>query len=74
MSAVGYRQIGSFLRGEDTLDNAMAEIRRATRQFVRRQANWFKMDDPAIHWVPASPRAASQLGAWLSARLNDRRV
>ena len=72
MSAVGYRQVGSFLRGEGTLDDAVAEIRRATRQFVRRQANWFKMDDPAIHWVPASPQSASEMVAWLSLRLADR--
>ncbi len=72
MSAVGYRQIGSFLRGEDTLDDAVVEIRRATRQFVRRQANWFKMGDPAIHWVRASPPAASQMAAWLRLRLDER--
>jgi tRNA dimethylallyltransferase len=65
MSAVGYRQIGMFLRGECTLDEAVRDIRRATRQFVRRQANWFKMTDPAIHWAPAVPEAAEQLAGWL---------
>jgi tRNA dimethylallyltransferase len=47
------------------LDDATREIKRATRQFVRRQANWFKMSDPAIQWVRASPEAASQMAAWL---------
>jgi tRNA dimethylallyltransferase len=65
MSAVGYRQIGAYLRGDQTLAEAVLEIRRATRQFVRRQANWFKMGDPAIHWVPAGPPAAADLAAWL---------
>jgi tRNA dimethylallyltransferase len=32
------------------LDEALAETRRLTRQFVRRQANWFKSDDPSIRW------------------------
>lgn len=68
MSAVGYRQIGSFLRGEGTLDDAVREIRRATRQFVRRQANWFKMTDPVIHWLPASPQAPRQMADRLRAR------
>ena len=25
-------------------------IKRHTRQLVRRQANWFKENDPDIHW------------------------
>ena len=53
MSALGYRQIGAYLRGEATLDEAVAQLRRDTRQFVRRQANWFKPADPAIHWFDA---------------------
>jgi len=28
-------------------------IKRLTRQFVRRQANWFKESDPHIHWFTA---------------------
>jgi len=66
MSAVGYRQIGAYLRGEGSLDDAIREIKRSTRQFVRRQANWFKMTDPAIHWVRASAGAAQQMAAWLA--------
>jgi tRNA dimethylallyltransferase len=50
MSAIGYRQIVDHLRGEISLEEAVRQIRRATRQFVRRQANWFKKDDPRIHW------------------------
>ena len=68
MSAVGYRQIGLYLRGKSSRDEAVRAIQQATRQFVRRQANWFKMDDPAIHWVRASPEAAQELAAWLRAR------
>ena len=50
MSAIGYRQIGDYLSGRGTLEEAVAEMRRLTRQFVRRQANWFKPDDPNIEW------------------------
>jgi len=53
MSAIGYRQIVNFLRGDVSEVDAVREIRRATRQFVRRQANWFKEDDPRIHWFLA---------------------
>jgi tRNA dimethylallyltransferase len=54
MSALGYRQIGQYLRGECSLAEAAQRIKRDTRVFVRRQANWFKPDDPAIRWFDAA--------------------
>ena len=65
MSAVGYRQIGGYLRGEYGLDEAARQIKRATRQLVRRQANWFKPNDPTIHWVRSGPEAAAEMEEWL---------
>lgn len=50
MSAIGYKQIGMYLRGECELDEAVRLIKRATRRFVRQQANWFRADDPQILW------------------------
>jgi len=50
MSAIGYRQIAAYIQGQITLDEVVTQIKRLTRQFVRRQANWFKLDDPYIHW------------------------
>jgi tRNA dimethylallyltransferase len=53
MTAIGYHQIADYLQGVISLDEAVHRIRRATRQFVRRQSNWFKADDPQIHWFEA---------------------
>jgi tRNA dimethylallyltransferase len=50
MSAIGYRECVSVIKGELTEEQAKAKIRRATRVYVRRQANWFKESDPNIHW------------------------
>jgi len=50
MTAIGYRQIADHLRGLISLDEAIHQMRKATRQFVRRQSNWFKQDDDRIHW------------------------
>ncbi len=50
MSAIGYRECIRVIQGELSEENAKAEIRRATRVFVRRQANWFKESDPNIKW------------------------
>jgi len=54
MSGLGYRQIGMYLRGEVSLEEAVALIKRQTRRFVRQQANWFRKDDPSIVWFDAS--------------------
>ena len=53
MTAIGYHQIADYLQGVIGLDEAVHRIRRATRQFVRRQSNWFKANDPQIHWFEA---------------------
>ena len=50
MSAIGYRECIRVVKGEWNIEQAKVEIRRATRIFVRRQANWFKESDPNIMW------------------------
>jgi len=50
-SAIGYRQLIDHLQGEYPLDEAVTEIKRMTKQFVRRQNTWFKPSDPSIHWL-----------------------
>jgi tRNA dimethylallyltransferase len=50
MSAIGYRECVEVVQGKIKLEEAKQAIRRATRVFVRRQANWFKESDPNIHW------------------------
>lgn len=50
MSAIGYREVVQYIRGEISLGEAQMLMKRKTREFVRRQANWFKLDDPNIHW------------------------
>ena len=53
-SAIGYKQLIDHYAGKITLDEAVAQMKRLSRQFVRRQANWFKADDPQIHWFMVS--------------------
>jgi tRNA dimethylallyltransferase len=50
LSALGYRECISVVKGLLTEEQAKVEMRRVTRVFVRRQANWFKESDPAIQW------------------------
>jgi tRNA dimethylallyltransferase len=53
MSSIGYRECAAVLEGRMTLEQARVQMRRLTRVFVRRQANWFKLEDPQIHWFEA---------------------
>jgi tRNA dimethylallyltransferase len=55
MSGVGYGQFAPYLAGEATLDGVVGEIKRATRRFVRHQANWFRQGDTRIHWLESAP-------------------
>jgi tRNA dimethylallyltransferase len=55
LSAIGYREIIAYVLGEITLEQAVALIKRKTRTFVRRQANWFKQQDQEIRWFLTIP-------------------
>jgi tRNA dimethylallyltransferase len=63
MTGVGYRQIGAHLRGECSLQDAVQEIKRATRRFVRQQSNWFRLADPRIHWFQSDALAERSAAA-----------
>lgn len=54
LSAIGYPEIVCFLKGDCSLEESMMEIKKRTRQFVRRQANWFKPTDERITWFNVS--------------------
>jgi tRNA dimethylallyltransferase len=65
MSAIGYRECLRVLKRELTIEQAKVEMRRATRSYVRRQANWFKETDPQIRWLEASDAATPAVAAAL---------
>lgn len=76
-SAIGYREIAVYLQGLMTMDEVLAQIKRRTRILIRRQANWFREDDPAIHWFLAKEGVAQEIIAtvqqWLEQiRIRDR--
>ena len=54
--ALGYAQVIAMRRGDLTLDAAIEETKRATRQYSRRQETWFSRD-ARIKWIsPIQPR------------------
>ena len=76
LSAIGYREITAHLKGKITMEEAILQIKRATRIFVRRQANWFRAGapptgDPAIRWFQVGPGTLDEIykviSSWLVA-------
>jgi len=71
MSAIGYREMVQYLQGELDLEEAVTLIKRNTRIFVRRQANWFKKDDPRITWFTATENLADMMEENIRKRLKE---
>jgi tRNA dimethylallyltransferase len=69
MTGLGYRQLGQYLRGEVTLDEAVALVKKGTRRFVQQQHNWFRANDPAIHWIDPGDTPVEQVRRWVESRL-----
>ena len=69
MTATGYREIAASLQGDVSLQEAVAQIQRATRQYARRQLTWFRnqLGAGAIALDAARPTrelAAAVVSAW----------
>jgi tRNA dimethylallyltransferase len=69
MSAIGYRECIQVLHGSMTVEQAKVEMRRLTRIFVRRQANWFKLEDPFIQWFEVGKTKLEDMEAVIHAFL-----
>ncbi len=49
LQSIGYRQIGLYLRGEVTMEEAIALIKRESHHLAKRQLTWFRADKD-IRW------------------------
>ena len=71
LSAIGYREIVAYLQAKISLEDAITQMKRQTRVFVRRQANWFKADDPQINWFQMDEDTVEQVEALILDWLKD---
>jgi tRNA dimethylallyltransferase len=62
---IGYSQWREYLRHRISRDEALEQIRKATRHFAKRQQTWFRREQ-GVHWIggfgddPATIRAAEK--------------
>lgn len=48
--AIGHKELFGYFKGEKTLEEAVGELKRATRRYAKRQLTWFNRDS-RIHWI-----------------------
>lgn len=60
--AIGYKEIVEALDGRCTMDEAIEQIKIATRRYAKRQRSWFRRDDRII-WLNGTNATSQQLCA-----------
>ena len=60
LSGHGYREAFHVLAGEWSVDRAVADTARRTRQYAKRQMTWFGRDRRIV-WLTAADRPAANL-------------
>ncbi|MCD6269957.1 MAG: hypothetical protein J7J71_07485, partial [Deltaproteobacteria bacterium] len=48
LQSIGYRQMIEHLANRLSLDQAVADIKQATRRYAKRQLTWFRNDKDAL--------------------------
>jgi len=75
MQGLGYKEMAAHLRGEYTLEEAVALLKRNTRRFAKRQFTWFRADARII-WLDvgkyAGPEECAEEIALLAAGVWER--
>ena len=71
LDSPGYRELGLYLSGTLSLEEAVARTKTQTHRLARRQYAWFKLSDPRIRWLCADDpeveeRAAEEVASFLS--------
>ncbi|MFA5982438.1 MAG: tRNA (adenosine(37)-N6)-dimethylallyltransferase MiaA [Methylococcaceae bacterium] len=67
--AVGYRQVWSYLQGEDSYENMVEKAIAATRQLAKRQFTWLRRETQAANFAAESQTLWPQIRAYVSKTL-----
>lgn len=60
MKAIGYQQMAEYLQGKNSFDATVAEIKKKTRNFAKRQLTWYRRLS-YIHWYNLDDIDSSEL-------------
>ncbi len=70
MQAIGYKEIAAALEGRISMDEAVALVKKLSRNYAKKQMTWFKRD-PRTVWIPAADRSAGDIAAEILQRLEE---
>jgi tRNA dimethylallyltransferase len=66
LKAIGYRQLVSFLIGECSMESAINNTKRASRQLAKRQLTWLRgLTEATLHWLPPADAGGTELAIQL---------
>ena len=60
MQGLGYKEIAAYLDGETTFEGAVAQFRRNTHRYAKRQMTWFRAD-PRYRWLDVDDEPADRI-------------
>ncbi len=64
MTSIGYRELLSYIHGDEELEVAVKKTKQAVHRYAKRQVTWFKRDT-RIHWVKNEQEAVELVEKFL---------
>lgn len=65
MTSIGYRELILYIKGEKSLDSAVAACKIAVHRYAKRQETWYRRD-PRIHWARSEKEALAMVEKWIA--------
>lgn len=59
-AAIGYKEIVAALDGQNSMDEAVEQIKQSTRRYSKRQRTWLRAE-PDVHWLDANDANVERL-------------
>lgn len=66
--AIGYKELAGYFNGEISLEEAVDNLKRATRRYAKRQLAWFRRNED-IHRIYGDELTAGECAADIAARM-----
>jgi len=60
VQAIGYKELFPYINGDISLDDAVENLKKATRNYAKRQLTWFRRDE-RIHWIYADELSKTEI-------------
>jgi tRNA dimethylallyltransferase len=65
MKSIGYAEIGTYLAGQSSREEAIAKIKAETKEYARKQLAWFKRNKKMLVFTEGGQKASDAVARWL---------